>query len=215
MKHREPDPAEEMANSLTHGFGLVLSLIGLAVLVLLAVLRGGAWHILGCSVFGASLVIMYLASTLYHSARSPRMKHLLRVVDHCCIYLLIAGTYTPFTLVILRRDWGWVIFGVVWGLALVGILCRILSKRQLQVLMTISYLLMGWMAVLAIKPLLALAPFAAVVWIMAGGVFYTIGVVFFSLEKMRYHHAIWHLFVLGGSLCHYLAVLFYVLPAKA
>ncbi len=215
LKHREATPAEEFINSLTHGFGLVLSVIGLAVLVAFSVMRGNAWHIFSCSVFGTSLVLLYLASTLYHGVTSPRLKQMFRAVDHCCIYLLIAGTYTPFTLVILRNNWGWALCGIVWGLALTGILYRLLSQQQLQVVMTISYLLLGWMAVVAIKPLLLLAPVAVVVWIMAGGACYSIGVIFFSLEKVRYHHAIWHVFVLGGSLCHYLAVLFYVLPMKS
>ncbi len=214
LKHREATPAEELINSLTHGFGLVLSVIGLLVLVVFAVMRGNAWHIFSCSVFGTSLVLLYLASTLYHGVSSPRLKQIFRMMDHCCIYLLIAGTYTPFTLVILRNNLGWALCGIVWGLALTGILYRILSRQQLQVVMTISYMLLGWMAVVAIKPLLMLAPVAAVIWIMAGGACYTIGVVFFSLEKIRYHHAIWHVFVLGGSLCHYLAVLFYVLPSN-
>jgi hemolysin III len=215
LKHREATPAEELINSLTHGFGLVLSVIGLLVLVAFAVMRGNAWHIFSCTIFGTTLVLLYLASTLYHGVSSPRLKQMFRIMDHCCIYLLIAGTYTPFTLVILRNNWGWALCGIVWGLALTGILYRLLSRQQLQIVMTISYLLLGWMAVVAIKPLLLLAPVAAVVWIMAGGACYTIGVVFFSLEKIRYHHAIWHVFVLGGSLCHYLAVLFYVLPMKS
>lgn len=214
LKHREATPAEELINSLTHGFGLVLSVIGLLVLVVFAVMRGNAWHIFSCTVFGTTLVLLYLASTLYHGVSSPRLKQIFRMMDHCCIYLLIAGTYTPFTLVILRNNLGWALCGIVWGLALTGILYRILSRQQLQVVMTISYMLLGWMAVVAIKPLLMLAPVAAVIWIMAGGACYTIGVVFFSLEKIRYHHAIWHVFVLGGSLCHYLAVLFYVLPSN-
>lgn len=210
--NREQTPAEEFANSLTHGFGLLLSLIGLTVLVIFAVQRGTSWHVFSCSVFGTTLVMMYLASTLYHSVRAPRLKQMFRALDHCCIYLLIAGTYTPFTLIVLHGWLGWLICGVVWGLALTGILFRLLSQKYLQLILTISYLLMGWMGMLAIKPLLERAPMAVTIWILAGGACYSIGVVFFSLDRLRYHHTIWHIFTLGGSICHYLAVLLYLLP---
>lgn len=215
MKLREQTPAEELANVITHGFGLVLSVIGMAALVLISIWRGTAWHILSCSIFGTTLVVMYLASTLYHGVQSPRLKAIFRTFDHCCIFLLIAGTYTPFTLVVLRSSVGLALCGIIWGLAVAGILFRTLSRKYLQAVLTTAYLLMGWLAIVAIRPLLAAAPLAAIFWIFAGGAFYTIGVVFFCLEKIRYHHTIWHLFVLGGSLCHFLAVLFYVLPTKS
>lgn len=215
MKFREQTPAEEFANVVTHGFGLLLSLIGLALLLPPALRSGSGWRILGCSVFGTTLVMMYVASTLYHGIRAPRLKALFRALDHCCIFLLIAGTYTPFTLVNLRQSWGPVLCGIVWGLALTGILARLLSARNIQIALTLAYLLMGWMALIAIKPLMAAVPFACVVWIFGGGAFYTIGVIFFSLDRLRFHHTIWHLFVLGGSICHFLAVLFYVLPDRS
>lgn len=212
-KQREQTPAEEFANVLTHGIGLALSVIGVTTLLWFSIWRGTAWHILSCSVFGTTLVMMYLASTLYHGIQAPRLKAFFRTLDHCCIFLLIAGTWTPFTLVVLRSGPGLALCGIVWGLALTGILVRLLSSRNLQFVLTAAYLMMGWMAVFAIKPMLAAAPLAALVWIFSGGVFYTIGVVFFCLEKMRFHHTIWHLFCLGGSVCHFLAVLFYVVPA--
>ena len=204
----------ELANSLTHGAGLALAAGGCAVLVTLAALRGTAWHIVACSVYGATLVCLYGASTVYHSVRSRRMKRVLRIVDHSSIYLLIAGTYTPFTLVNLRGGWGWTLFGVVWGLAVAGILFKVWFVEHFPTASTAVYLLMGWMAVVAIKPLFALVPPMGLVWLLAGGLLYTAGVGFFAWQKLPYHHAIWHLFVIGGSVCHYFAVLFYVVPSR-
>ncbi len=206
---------EELINSITHGAGLALSVAGLVVLVTLAALKGTAWHIVGCSVYGATLVLLYSASTLYHSMRSPRLKRFFRIIDHSSIYLLIAGTYTPFTLVNLRGGWGWTLFGLVWGLAALGILFKIFFVGRFPIASTAVYLLMGWLVVIAIKPLLTLVPSGGLLWLLAGGLAYTAGVVFFAWEKMPYNHAVWHVFVLTGSICHYFAVLFYVLPAKA
>jgi hemolysin III len=203
---------EEIANSVTHGMGLALSLAGLAVLVTLAALRGTAWHIVSCAVYGATLVILYAASTLYHSVRGPRVKRVLRILDHSAIYLLIAGTYTPFALVTLRGAWGWSLFGVVWGMALVGILWKIWFVDRFVVVSTTVYLLMGWLAVIAAKPLLAALPAGGIAWILAGGLCYTAGVVFFGWKKLPYAHTVWHVFVVTGSVCHFLAVLLYVIP---
>jgi hemolysin III len=208
-------PVEEVANCVTHGVGLALSLAGLVALVLMACLYGGAWQIVSGSVYGASLVTLYAASTLYHGARSPRRKRLLQVVDHCCIYLLIAGTYTPFTLVTLRGGWGWTLFGLVWGLALAGILFRVLFGNRYRPVAVTSYVLLGWLCVIAAKPILAAVPTGALLWIVAGGLAYTSGVAFFASKRVPHSHAIWHLFVLGGSICHFFAVVLYVLPAKA
>ncbi len=205
---------EELINSITHGAGLALSIAGLAVLVTLAALKGTAWHIVSCSVYGATLVLLYTASTLYHSVRSPRLKRFFRILDHASIYLLIAGTYTPFMLVNLRGGWGWTLFGLVWGLAAVGILFKIFFVDRFAIASTVVYLLMGWLVVIAIKPLLMLVPGGGILWLLAGGLAYTLGVVFFAWEKMPYNHAVWHVFVLTGSVCHYFAVLFYVLPAN-
>ncbi len=204
----------ELANSATHGLGLALSVSGCAVLVTLAALRGNAWHIVACSIYGGTLVLLYGASTFYHSVRSRRLKRILRIVDHSSIYLLIAGTYTPFTLVLLRGGWGWTLFGLVWGLSLAGILLKVWFVDRLPVVSTLVYVAMGWLVIIAIKPVVAVVPLAAILWLLAGGLFYTAGVGFFAWEKLPYHHAIWHLFVLGGSVCHYFAVLYYVVPAK-
>src|SRR5215204_538481 len=207
-------PVEEIANCATHGLGLALSLAGLVTLVLLAWPGGDAWLVVSCGVYGASLVALYLASTLYHAARTPRSKRLLQVLDHCGIYLLIAGTYTPFTLVTLRGPWGWTLFGLVWALALAGILCRVLFGTRYRPLAVASYVMLGWLCVVAVKPILELVPLGALAWIAAGGFAYTAGVFFFAAKRIPHHHAIWHLFVLGGSVCHYVAVVLYVLPTR-
>jgi hemolysin III len=205
---------EEVANCATHGVGLALSVAGFVALVALAWAYGDAWHLASCVVYGASLVALYLASTLYHGVRAPRAKQLLQALDHCGIYLLIAGTYTPFTLVTLRGPWGWTLFGLVWGLALAGILFRVLFGTRYRPLAVASYVLLGWLCVVAVKPILELVPLGALAWIAAGGLTYTMGVFFFAAKRIPHHHAIWHLFVLGGSICHYVAVLLYVLPTR-
>jgi hemolysin III len=207
--------AEEFANCVTHGVGLALSLAGLVVLVALAAIRGTAWHVVSCAVYGSTLVILYTASTLYHSIRSARAKRVLRIVDHAAIYLLIAGTYTPFTLVNLRGGLGWTLFGLVWGLAVTGVVFKVFLTGRFAIASTIVYLSMGWLVVIAWKPVLAAVPGGGIAWLLAGGLAYTAGVIFFAVEKIPFNHAIWHLFVLGGSICHYFAVLFYVLPARA
>jgi len=203
---------EELANAVTHGFGLALSLAGFAVLLVLAIVRGGPWHIASCTVYGATLVILYLASTLYHSSRSPRLKHILRVVDHSAIYLLIAGTYTPFTQVNLRGFWGWTLFGLVWSCCVAGVVLKTFFINRLPVVSTLLYVAMGWVCVIAIKPLVSAIPAGGLAWLLSGGLLYTIGVIFFASRRLRFNHAIWHLFVLAGSICHYMAVVFYVLP---
>jgi len=205
---------EELANAITHGVGLALSVAGFAVLLALAILKGGGWHIASCTVYGVTLVLLYLASTLYHSFRSPRAKHLLKILDHSAIYLLIAGTYTPFTLVNLRGVWGWTLFGLVWGLCAAGIAFKAMFVNRLTVLSTILYIAMGWLCVIAIKPLFRMIPAGGLAWLLAGGLMYTCGVAFFGLNRVRFNHAIWHLFVLAGSICHYFAVVLYVLPAR-
>jgi hemolysin III len=205
-------PKEETINALTHGLGALLSLAGLVVLVILASLRGGAWHIVSCSIYGVTLVLMFAGSTLYHSFRNPRRKHVFRIIDHAAIFLLIAGTYTPFVLVTLRGGWGWSLFGVIWGLAVAGIVFQVFFIGRFRVLQTLIYLLMGWLVVIAAKPLLAGLPRPGLLWLLAGGLSYTVGALFYLWKKLPYHHAAWHLFVLAGGICHYFAVLFYVLP---
>ena len=206
---------EELANCVTHGVGLALSIAGFVVLVLLAWANGDALHIVSLSVYGASLVALYAASTLYHAACGVRAKRLLQVLDHCGIYILIAGTYTPFTLLMLRGGWGWTLFGLAWGIALAGILFRLVFGTRYRVVAVASYVALGWLCIVAIKPMLMLIPTGALAWLVAGGIAYTTGVFFFASERVRHSHAIWHLFVLTGSVCHYLAVVLYVVPTKS
>lgn len=200
----------ELLNTVTHVVGAVLALAGLAVLIVSASLKGDAWRMVSFSVYGATLLLLYSSSALYHGTEG-RVKNFLRVVDHQAIYLLIAGTYTPFTLVTLRGAWGWSLFGVIWGLAALGIVLDTLHKKGPRLAQLVIYLLMGWLITIALGPLLRALPFWGVAWLLAGGAFYTSGVVFYALDKrFRYFHGIWHLFVLAGSLCHYFAVLLYI-----
>lgn len=208
-------PAEELANRLTHGLGAVLSLAGLVLLVVYSSLRGDAWIITSTAVYGASLVILYTASTLYHSVSSDRWRRLLQKVDHAAIYLLIAGTYTPFVLGPLRGSWGWTLFGIVWGFAVVGVILKLFFAGRADVLSTIAYLVMGWLVVIAIKPLVAALPAGALWLLVGGGLCYTVGTIFYLWEKLPYNHAVWHVWVLGGSICHWAAVFGYVVPSAA
>ncbi|HEX7504939.1 MAG TPA: hemolysin III family protein [Syntrophales bacterium] len=203
---------EELVNSLTHGTGALLSAAGLIVLVALACLHGTTLQIVSCSIYGTTLVLLYTASTLYHTVRSPRLKHIFKVIDHSCIYLLIAGTYTPFMLVTLHGSLGWTLFGLIWALAAAGIVFQIFFVYRFKILATVAYVLMGWVAVVAIKPLLEALPAGGFDWILAGGLVYTAGAFLYLWKRLPYNHAIWHLFVLGGSACHYVAVLLYVVP---
>jgi hemolysin III len=208
-RSREQTASEELANSLTHGLGLGLAIACLVLLVVFATLKGSAWHVVSCSIYGTMLVVLYLSSTLYHATRHPGAKHVFNILDHSAIYLLVAGTYTPYTLGPLRGHGGWVLFGIVWGIAIVGIVFQSLFIHRYRALSVLSYLAMGWAVVFAIKPLVAYLPTPGVVWLAAGGLCYTIGVVFYAV-KQPFFHAIWHLFVLAGSLCHFFSILFYV-----
>ena len=205
---------EELLNSITHGLGLALSVAGFLVLLALSVTRGDAWHVAGCTVFGVTLIFLYGASTLYHSFKALHLKRFLRTLDHSAIYLLIAGTYTPFTLVNLRGALGWSLFAAVWILAVLGIVFKIFFVDRFMALSTVIYLVMGWLGVVAIKPMLTVLPTGGFIWLAAGGLAYTVGVVFFACRKVPYNHAIWHLFVLAGSICHFFAVVVSVLPAQ-
>jgi len=204
---------EEVANSLIHGLGAALATAGLAVLAVAARRHGTAATVVGCVVFGASLVLLFLASTLYHAVPPSRAKAALRVLDHSAIFLLIAGTYTPFTLVSLRGPWGWSLFGVVWGIAVAGIALRLTLGRKPTALFVALYLAMGWCAVVVVKPLLAAVAPAGIALLAAGGLAYSGGVAFYLWRRLPYHHAIWHAFVLAGSAFHYAAVLRYVARA--
>jgi hemolysin III len=200
----------EKFNSISHLAGAVLAAAGAVVLIALAARLGDPWKIVSFSVYGAMLQALYLTSTLYHNVRGPA-KDVLRKFDHCAIYLLIAGTYTPFTLVSLRGAWGWSLFGTVWGLALLGIVQEIWLAKGARVMSLVIYVLMGWLAVTAIVPLIAALTWGGFIWLAAGGVLYTVGIFFYATDdKLRHGHGVWHLFVLGGSVCHYFSVLFYV-----
>jgi hemolysin III len=203
---------EEALNSLTHGVGAVLAIAGLAILAAASSRSGAAANVVGCVVFGATLVFLYSSSALYHAVGHPRAKAVLRVLDHSAIFLLIAGTYTPFTLVSLRGPWGWSLFGIVWGLAAAGIALRLALRTRPTALFVGLYLAMGWCAVVAAKPLLAALAPGGIALLAAGGLAYSAGVVFY-ISKRPYHHAVWHAFVLAGSAFHYAAVLFYVARA--
>lgn len=207
--YRPQSRREELANALTHGAALTLSLIALPPLVWVAGAEGDAWQLVACSVFAASLVVLYAASTLYHALPASRAKHVLRVIDHVAIYLLIAGTYTPFTLGVLRGGWGWTLFGVVWSLAAVGVLHKTLIGFRLPRLSTVMYLGMGWLAIVAIVPLSRALPPAGLGLLFGGGVCYTAGVALYVRDHLPYRHTLWHLLVVAGSGCHYAAVLLY------
>ncbi|MGQ0698060.1 MAG: PAQR family membrane homeostasis protein TrhA [Panacagrimonas sp.] len=203
---------EELAHAVTHGLGAVLSIVGLVVLVVRASLYGDTWHVVACSVFGATLVMMYSASTLYHSIPMPRARHVLRVIDHSLIYFLIAGTYTPFTLVSLHGPWGWSLFGFTWGLAVIGVGLKIFTTGRYEKISLAVYLMMGWCAIVAVKPLIDSVEPEGLILLAAGGITYSGGVAFYTWQRLRYHHAIWHLFVLGGSVLHWFTVYYYVVP---
>ena len=206
---------EEYANIGTHAVGVVFSIVALVLMVLYAVENGDPYFIVAVSIFGATLILLYLMSTLYHSVRHPKVKHVFRVFDHSCIYLLIAGSYTPFTLVTLRGGWGWTLFGLTWGLALCGIIFKIFFTKRFSILSTLMYIALGWLVVIAIKPVVGTVPAGGLAWLVAGGLLYTFGVLFYVWRRIPYHHAIWHLFVMAGSFCHFLAVYYYVTPPHA
>lgn len=203
---------EEIANSVTHGIGFLLALAALVLLVVFSALRGTVWHVVACSIYGTTLVLLFGASTLYHSLPWPRVKAVLKVLDHSAIYLLIAGTYTPFLLVPLRGAWGWSLFGILWGMALAGIVFKIFFAGRFKLVSTLLYIGMGWMVVIAIRPLWVSLPMGGLIWLVAGGLFYTGGTVFYLQHRIPYNHAIWHAFVLAGSLCHFFSVMLYVIP---
>lgn len=201
----------ERFNSITHLAGVVLSVAGLAALVTMAAIAGDAYKVVSFSIYGAMLLVLYTISTLYHSVRGPRLKAVLQKCDHAAIYLLIAGSYTPFTLVTLRGPWGWTLFGVSWGLAALGIAQELTLGRRTRSISMMLYVLMGWLALVAIRPLLHALPAAGAAWLLAGGLIYSAGIYFFiNDERIRHGHGIWHLFVLAGSLCQFVSVAGYV-----
>jgi hemolysin III len=201
---------EEFANSISHGFGLIAAVVATPFLIRHAVRHGDAWFVVGASIFATTMVLLYLASTLYHALPVGRAKRVFRVIEHSAIFLLIAGTYTPFTLGVLRGAWGWTLFGLVWSIALAGLTLKALNRMSHPILSTGLYLLMGWLIVIAAHPLSDRMPTSGLLWLVAGGLAYTAGVVFFAFDsRLRYGHFIWHLFVMAGTACHYFAVLWY------
>jgi len=206
--------AEEIANSITHGLGIIFAIVALVAMLLGAMHVGSVRAEVSVSIFGGALILLYCSSTLYHAVWHLKAKKILQMLDHMMIYILIAGTYTPFTLVGLGGSWGWSLFGVVWGLALMGIVFKLFCTGRFEKLSVAIYLGMGWLAVVAIKPFLHVIPTAGLLWIVAGGLCYTFGIVFYAYDRIRYAHTVWHLFVLAGSLCHVTAILFYLLPKK-
>jgi len=205
---------EELANTITHGIGVGLSIAGLVLLVVRAAMHGDAWQVVSFAIYGSSLIMLYLASTLYHGFRSEGLKRVFRLLDHSAIYLLIAGTYTPFVLVTLRGPWGWTLFGIIWGLAILGVTFKLIFGHKYEILSTIFYVAMGWVVIIAIKPLIAALPAGGLAWLVAGGLAYTGGVIFYAWEKLPFNHAIWHGFVLAGSLFHFFTVWWYVCPVS-
>jgi len=208
------DPKEEKLNVISHGIGFILSVVALVLLVVYSSIYGSGWHIVSFSIYGASLIVLYSASTLYHYAKSPKLRQKLNIFDHAAIYVLIAGTYTPFTLIVLNGWVGWTIFGVSWGLAIFGIIFKLFYTGRFDKISTIAYVLMGWIVIFAIKPLVNNFPIEGLLWLLAGGVFYTVGAVLYSINSIKYNHAIFHIFVLFGSFSHFIAVFFYVLPIE-
>jgi hemolysin III len=212
QRNNEYSSREELANGISHGVGTGLAIIGLIILLVTAIRYGNVWHIVSAAIYGCSLILLYLASTLYHLFSSPGWKRFFKQLDHSLIYVLIAGTYTPLTLVTLRGSWGWTLFGLVWGMALCGLVLELVKKERIQWLSLMLYLGMGWLLVIALHPLLlSLAP-GGLILLLIGGLLYTLGVVFYVWKSLSYHHAIWHLFVVAGSTAHFFAILFYVMP---
>lgn len=201
-----------LANAITHGVGAIFAVAG-AIYLIVRCMQGSKWVLASCTVFAVTLVLVYLCSTLYHSLVRTRARHVFQVLDHAAIYLLIAGTYTPFTLVSLRGRVGWTLFGVVWGLALAGVLFKSFAVDRFAVASALVYLFQGWFVIFAARPLILAIGWHGVAWLGAGGLAYTLGIVFFALDRVHYFHAAWHVFVLAGSVAHYCAILFYVAPA--
>ena len=199
---------EELFHSISHGIGTILGIAALVILVAYASIYGNAWHIVSCSIFGASLIILYTSSTLYHSLSNPRAKRVFKIFDHSAIYILIAGSYTPFCLIPMRGQVGWTVFGIIWGLAILGVLFKIVFIGKYEIFSGILYLAMGWLCVMFYDPLLKSISSQSLTFLVSGGLSYTLGFVFYAIEKLPYNHAIWHLFVLGGSILHFFSVIY-------
>ena len=207
---RQQSLGEEIANSITHGIGAALSIAALVLLVVFASKYGDAWRVVSFSIYGSTLFFLYLASTLYHSFAKTRVNKFFKILDHSSIYLLIAGTYTPIALVSMRGPWGWTIFGLIWAMAIGGIISKIFLIGKFKKLSVVLYLAMGWLIIIAIKPMLQMVPEGLIVWLVIGGLCYTLGIIFYAFKKVPYFHFIWHLFVLGGSITHFFGMLLHL-----
>jgi len=206
-------PAEERINISSHAIGFILSIVALILLVIHAYTHGNIWHVVSFGVFGTSLVILFAASTIYHSSKKPAIRRRMRIIDHASIYVLIAGTYTPYTLVTLNGSTGWVIFSISWGMALSGIILKLFFTGRYKTISTLMYVLMGWIIIFAIEPLIDNLSSNGLLWLVAGGLAYTLGAILYAIKKIKFNHAIFHLFVLIGAFCHFVSVYFYVLPS--
>ncbi len=212
IKLKYYSPLEEMINVISHFIGIILSVIALVILVVFASLYGNIWHIVSFSIYGSSMIMLYTASTVYHNSKKPEVRRRLKVFDHISIFIMIAGTYTPFTLVTLNgTTTGWIIFGVIWGFALTGTILKLFFTGRFNILSTMMYVGMGWVAIFAINPLIENLSYEGLIWLFAGGISYTVGAVFYSIKKIKFNHAIFHIFVLFGSICHFVSIFFYVL----
>lgn len=214
VKTNRYSPLEESLNISSHAVGLVFSVVALVLLVMRAFNYGDVWHIVGAGVFGASLIILYASSTVYHSTVNSELRGRMRVVDHATIYVLIAGTYTPFTLVTLSGMTGWMIFGISWGMAFTGIMLKLFFTGRFELISTFMYVFMGWIIVFAIEPLINNLSPEGLFWLITGGIAYTLGAILYAIKKIKFNHAIFHIFVLLGSFCHFVSVYLYVLPGE-
>ncbi len=210
-----PTLLEEIVDAANHGIGVVLSVIALIVLIFLAKAQNDMWKLVSSAIYAGTLITAYISSSLYHGFQSPKLKRFFHRLDHLSIYLLIAGTYTPLSLVSLRHDWGWPLLAAIWSMAILGIVLKCCFMHRFQRLSTLTYLVMGWLAIVAIKPIYSVLPFAGFMWLIAGGLCYSLGVIFFLWERLRFGHTLWHLFVLAGSTCHFILILLYVIKPIA
>jgi len=208
-RERVQSTAEEIANSVSHGVGVLAAVATAPILIVSAIRSGSVYAIIGASVFSATMVLLFLASTIYHAMPRNQIKSLLQMFDRGAIFFLIAGTYTPFTLGVLRGPWGWSLLGIVWSMVVVGIVFTVVFRRKYPILKTCLYLAMGWLVVVAIEPLMVSIPFEGMFWLLVGGLAYTVGIVFYAAKQVRYSHFVWHLFVILGAACHFVAVLLY------
>lgn len=203
---------EEVANAITHGIGAIISIACLVLLVVFSSLYGNVWHIVSFSIYGVSMLVLYASSTLVHSFPPGKVKDLFEILDHSAIYLFIAGTYTPILFIVVQGALGWTLFGIIWGIATLGIVFKVFFVKKFLVISTIFYLLMGWMALFAIKPIVSALPVAGVAFLVGGGLLYSIGTIFYMWRGFKFHHAVWHLFVLGGTILHFFLIIIYILP---